>query len=177
VEVLRGREGRADDQEEFLEAEAGMSRSAGSCNTMGTASTMASMAEALGMAPVGQRRDPGGGRAAPHHRAAVGAADRADGQGRPQALGHPDQEAFENAIRTNAAIGGLTNAVIHLLAIAGRVGIDLSLEDWDRCGRDVPTIVNTMPSGKYLMEEFFYAGGLPAVISGWARRGSCTATR
>jgi dihydroxy-acid dehydratase len=74
------------------------------------------------------------------------------------------KEAFENAIRTNAAIGGSTNAVIHLLAIAGRAGVDLTLEDWDRCGRDVPTIVNLMPSGKYLMEEFFYAGGLPVVI-------------
>ena len=74
------------------------------------------------------------------------------------------KEAFENAIRTNAAIGGSTNAVIHLLAIAGRVGVDLTLDDWDRCGRDVPTIVNLMPSGEYLMEEFFYAGGLPVVI-------------
>jgi dihydroxy-acid dehydratase len=74
------------------------------------------------------------------------------------------KEAFENAIRTNGAIGGSTNAVIHLLAIAGRVGIDLTLDDWDRCGRDVPTIVNLMPSGKYLMEEFFYAGGLPVVL-------------
>jgi dihydroxy-acid dehydratase len=72
--------------------------------------------------------------------------------------------AFENAIRTNAAIGGSTNAVIHLLAIAGRLGVDISLDDWDRCGRDVPTIVNLMPSGKYLMEEFFYAGGLPVVL-------------
>jgi dihydroxy-acid dehydratase len=72
--------------------------------------------------------------------------------------------AFENAIRANGAIGGSTNAVIHLLAIAGRVGIDLTLADWDRLGRDVPTIVNLMPSGKYLMEEFFYAGGLPAVL-------------
>ena len=74
------------------------------------------------------------------------------------------KQAFENAIRTNGAIGGSTNAVIHLLAIAGRVGVDLTLDDWDRCGRDVPTIVNLMPSGKYLMEEFFYAGGLPVVI-------------
>ena len=74
------------------------------------------------------------------------------------------REAFENAIRTNGAIGGSTNAVIHLLAIAGRVGVDLTLDDWDRLGRDVPTIVNLMPSGKYLMEEFFYAGGLPVVI-------------
>jgi dihydroxy-acid dehydratase len=74
------------------------------------------------------------------------------------------RDAFENAIRTNAAIGGSTNAVIHLLAIAGRVGVDLTLDDWDRCGRDVPTVVNLMPSGKYLMEEFFYAGGLPVVL-------------
>ena len=74
------------------------------------------------------------------------------------------REAFENAVRTNGAIGGSTNAVIHLLAIAGRVGIDLTLDDWDRLGRDVSTIVNLMPSGQYLMEEFFYAGGLPVVI-------------
>jgi len=74
------------------------------------------------------------------------------------------REAFENAIRVNGAIGGSTNAVIHLLAIAGRVGIDLSLDDWDRLGREIPTIVNLMPSGQYLMEEFFYAGGLPVVI-------------
>jgi L-arabonate dehydrase len=74
------------------------------------------------------------------------------------------KQAFENAIRTNGAIGGSTNAVIHLLAIAGRVGVDLTLDDWDRCGRDVATIVNLMPSGKYLMEEFFYAGGLPVVL-------------
>ncbi len=74
------------------------------------------------------------------------------------------QDGFENAIRTNGAIGGSTNAVAHLLAIAGRVGIDLDLDDWDRCGRDTATIVNPMPSGKYLMEEFFYAGGLPVVV-------------
>ena len=74
------------------------------------------------------------------------------------------REAFENAIRTNGAIGGSTNAVIHLLALAGRVGVDLTLDDWDRLGRDVPTVVNLMPSGKYLMEEFFYAGGLPVVL-------------
>ena len=72
--------------------------------------------------------------------------------------------AFENAIRVNGAIGGSTNAVIHLLAIAGRVGLDLTLDDWDRLGRDIPTIVDLMPSGRFLMEEFFYAGGLPVVI-------------
>jgi L-arabonate dehydrase len=74
------------------------------------------------------------------------------------------KEAFENAIRVNGAIGGSTNAVIHLLAVAGRVGVDLALDDWDRLGRDVPTIVDLMPSGRFLMEEFFYAGGLPVVI-------------
>ena len=74
------------------------------------------------------------------------------------------REAFENAIRVVGAIGGSTNAVIHLLAIAGRIGVDLTLDDWDRLGRDVPCLVNLMPSGKYLMEDFYYAGGLPAVI-------------
>jgi dihydroxy-acid dehydratase len=74
------------------------------------------------------------------------------------------KEAFENAIRVNGAIGGSTNAVIHLLAIAGRIGVNLSLDDWDRLGREVPTIVDLMPSGQFLMEDFYYAGGVPAVI-------------
>jgi L-arabonate dehydrase len=74
------------------------------------------------------------------------------------------REAFENAIRTNAAIGGSTNAVIHLKAIAGRIGVPLELEDWTRIGRGVPTLVDLMPSGRFLMEEFYYAGGLPAVL-------------
>jgi dihydroxy-acid dehydratase len=81
------------------------------------------------------------------------------------------KQAFENAIRTNGAIGGSTNAVVHLLALAGRIGVDLTLDDWDRCGRDVATIVNLMPSGEYLMEEFFYAGGLPVVIRHLAEAG------
>ncbi len=151
-------------QEEFLEAEASVTRSSGSCNTMGTASTMASMAEALGMALSGNAAIP-----------AVDARRRVMAQltGRRIVQMVKDdlkpsdimtKAAFENAIRTNAAIGGSTNAVIHLLAIAGRIGVELTLEDWDRCGRDVPTIVNLMPSGQYLMEEFFYAGGLPVVI-------------
>src|SRR5574342_441607 len=72
--------------------------------------------------------------------------------------------AFENAIRVNAAIGGSTNAVIHLTAIARRIGVDLKLADWDRLGRGVHTLVNLMPSGKYLMEDFYYAGGLPVVL-------------
>ncbi len=151
-------------QAEFAEAEASMSRSAGSCNTMGTASTMASMAEALGMALSGNAAIP-----------AVDSRRRVMAQlsGRRIVQMVKDdlrpshiltKAAFENAIRANAAIGGSTNAVIHLLAIAGRCGIDLTLDDWDRLGRDVPTIVNLMPSGKYLMEEFFYAGGLPVVL-------------
>ncbi|WP_103335865.1 L-arabinonate dehydratase [Pseudotabrizicola formosa] len=150
--------------EEFAEAEAGMSRSPGSCNTMGTASTMASMAEALGMALSGNAAIPA---VDSRRRVMAQMTGRRIVQMVKDDLKPSDilkKEAFENAIRTNAAIGGSTNAVIHLLAIAGRVGIDLSLDDWDRCGRDVPTIVNLMPSGKYLMEEFFYAGGLPVVI-------------
>ncbi|SFP04207.1 L-arabinonate dehydratase [Tranquillimonas alkanivorans] len=151
-------------QDDFLEAEQAMSRSSGTCNTMGTASTMASMAEALGMALSGNAAIP-----------AVDARRRVMAQlsGRrivdmvKDDLKPSDiltRAAFENAIRTNGAIGGSTNAVIHILALAGRVGVDLTLDDWDRLGREVPTVVNLMPSGKYLMEEFFYAGGLPVVL-------------
>lgn len=151
-------------QEDFLEAEQSMSRSTGTCNTMGTASSMASMAEALGMALSGNAAIP-----------AVDSRRRVMAQlsGRRIVEMVKDdvkpsdiltKEAFENAIRTNGAIGGSTNAVIHLLALAGRLDIDVTLDDWDRCGRDVPTIVNLMPSGDYLMEEFFYAGGLPVVL-------------
>ena len=149
---------------EFMDAEACMSRSPGHCMTMGTASTMASMSESLGMAlPTN---------------AAIPAVDS-----RRNVLAHMagrrivemveedlvmskilTREAFENAIRTNGAIGGSTNAVVHLLALAGRIGVDLSLDDWDALGRGVPCIVNLMPSGKYLMEDFFYAGGLPVVL-------------
>ena len=152
-------------QEDFLEAEQAMSRSSGTCNTMGTASTMASMAEALGMALSGNAAIP-----AVDSRRRVMAqltgrriVDMVKDDLKPSDI--LTREAFENAIMTNGAIGGSTNAVIHLLAIAGRVpGVDLTLDDWDRCGRDVETIVNLMPSGDYLMEEFFYAGGLPVVL-------------
>ncbi|MBL0374641.1 dihydroxy-acid dehydratase [Rhizobium sp. KVB221] len=150
--------------EEFMDAEQGMARSAGSCMTMGTASTMASMAEALGMTLPGNAAIP-----------AVDARRRVISQlsGRrivdmvKEDLKPSDiltKEAFENAIRVNGAVGGSTNAVLHLLALAGRIGVELSLDDWDRLGRDVPTIVNLQPSGKHLMEEFYYAGGLPVVI-------------
>lgn len=152
------------DLNEFLSAESGMSRSAGTCNTMGTASTMACMAEALGTS-------------LPHN-AAIPAVDsrryvlaHLSGM-RIVDMVHEDlrlskiltKEAFENAIKVNAAIGGSTNAVIHLKAIAGRIGVDLQLDDWKRVGRGMPTIVDLQPSGRFLMEEFYYSGGLPAVI-------------
>ena len=151
-------------QEDFLAAEQAMSRSSGTCNTMGTASTMASMAEALGMALSGNAAIPG---VDSRRRVMAQMTGRRIVQMVKDDLKPSDimtKQAFENAIRCNGAIGGSTNAVIHLLALAGRVGVDLTLDDWDRCGRDVPTIVNLMPSGKYLMEEFFYAGGLPVVL-------------
>ena len=150
--------------EEFVEAEGGMARSPGSCNTMGTASTMASMAEALGMGLSGNAAIPAvdNRRRVMAHMTGRRIVQMVKDDLKPSDI--MTKQAFENAIRTNGAIGGSTNAVIHLLAIAGRVGIDLTLDDWDRCGRDVPTIVNLMPSGKYLMEEFFYAGGLPVVL-------------
>ena len=141
-----------------------MSRSAGHCMVMGTASTMAGMVEALGLA-------------LPYN-AALPAVDS-----RRYALAHLSgrrivslveedvrvsriltREAFENAIRVNGALGGSTNAVIHLLAIAGRVGVPVTLQDWDEVGRQVPTLVDLKPSGRFLMEDFHYAGGLPAVI-------------
>jgi L-arabonate dehydrase len=150
--------------EDFFEAEASMSRSSGTCNTMGTASTMASMAEALGMALSGNAAIPA---VDSRRRVMAQLSGRRIVQMVKDDLKPSDimtREAFENAIRTNGAIGGSTNAVVHMLAIAGRVEVDLSLDDWDHLGRDVATIVNLMPSGDYLMEEFFYAGGLPVVL-------------
>lgn len=151
-------------QDDFLDAEQAMSRSSGTCNTMGTASTMASMAEALGMALSGNAAIPA---VDSRRRVMAQLTGRRIVQMVKDDLKPSDvmtKAAFENAIRCNGAIGGSTNAVIHLLALAGRVGVDLTLDDWDRCGRDIATIVNLMPSGKYLMEEFFYAGGLPVVL-------------
>ena len=149
---------------DFMDAEAGMSRSAGHCMTMGTASTMASMVEALGMGLPSNAAIP----AADSRRKVVA---RMVGQRIVDMVKENltidkilTKEAFENAIMVNGAIGGSTNAVVHLLAIAGRLGVELNLDDWDRLGRDMPCLVNLMPSGKYLMEDFFYAGGLPVVI-------------
>jgi L-arabonate dehydrase len=149
---------------DFMEAEACMSRSAGHCMTMGTASTMASMVEALGLG-------------LPQN-AATPAVDS-----RRYVLAHMagrrivelvrediklsqilTRKAFENAIRVNAAIGGSSNAVLHLLAMAGRVGVKLELDDFDRLGHDLPLLVDLMPSGRFLMEDFYYAGGIPAVV-------------
>lgn len=151
-------------QEEFFEAESCMHRSHGHCMTMGTASTMASMVEALGVG-------------LPHN-AAIPAVDsrrnvlaRNAGRRIVEMVKEDlvlskilTRAAFENAIRVNAAIGGSTNAVIHLLAIAGRIGIKLDLKDWDDIGQQLPCLVDLQPSGKFLMEDFYYAGGLPAVI-------------
>ncbi|HEV8388560.1 MAG TPA: IlvD/Edd family dehydratase [Dongiaceae bacterium] len=156
---------------DFMSAESGMSRSPGHCMTMGTASTMASMVESLGIG-------------LPEN-AAYPAVDS-----RRKRLAHLvgnraveivkedlriskvlTREAFQNAIRTNGAIGGSTNAVVHLLAIAGRLGIDLSLGDWDQWGKEVPTIVDLMPSGRFLMEDFCYAGGLPVVLKALGEHG------
>ncbi len=151
-------------EEEMVEAESCMSRSAGHCMTMGTASTMASLVEALGMGLPMNASIP----AVDSRRKLLA---RFAGR-RIVAMVHEDirmskivtRQAFENAIVVNGAIGGSTNAVVHLLAIAGRIGVSLTLDDWDRLGRDVPCLVNLMPSGKYLMEDFHYAGGLPVVI-------------
>jgi L-arabonate dehydrase len=150
--------------QDFREAEACMSRSAGHCMTMGTASTMACMVEALGLALPQNAAIPAvdSRRYVLAHTAGRRIVDMVRDDLRiAQIL---TREAFENAIVVNGAVGGSTNAVIHLLAIAGRVGLKVTLDDWDRIGRDVPTLVDLMPSGRYLMEDFYYAGGLPAVI-------------
>ncbi|WP_173930942.1 IlvD/Edd family dehydratase [Chelativorans sp. Marseille-P2723] len=151
--------------EDFLSAEQAMNRSAGSCNTMGTASTMACMVEALGIALPGNAAIPAVDARRYTHAQLAGRriVEMVKEDLTPSQI--LTKTAFENAIKVNAAIGGSTNAVIHLIAIAGRLGLKLTLDDWDRVGRGVPTIVNLMPSGQYLMEDFFYAGGLPAVIA------------
>jgi L-arabonate dehydrase len=150
--------------EHFNEAESCMHRSHGHCMTMGTASTMASMIESLGVGLPGNAAYP----AVDGRRNVIA---RMAGR-RAVAMVHEDlklskivtRQAMENAIKINAAIGGSTNLVVHMLAIAGRLGIDLTLEDFDRLASDLPCILNLQPSGKYLMEDFCYAGGIPAVM-------------
>jgi L-arabonate dehydrase len=150
---------------DYLEAESCMSRSAGHCMTMGTASTMACMVESLGLTLPGA--------------AAIPAVDS-----RKKVMAHLSgrrivemvkedlrvskilsRRAFENAIKVNAAVGGSTNFIIHLTAIAGRIGVPLELADFDRLGSGIPLLLNLMPSGRYLMEDFYYAGGLPVILN------------
>ncbi|MDI1365724.1 MAG: dihydroxy-acid dehydratase [bacterium] len=149
---------------EFMSAESGMSRSPGTCMTMGTASTMAAIVEAMGLSLPYNATIP-----------AVDARRRAMSHETGRAIVRMVQEgrtlsqvatraAFENALRVHAAIGGSTNAVVHLLALAGRLGVALTLEDFDTLSRDVPLLVDLQPSGRFLMEDLHYAGGLPAVM-------------
>src|SRR5580765_3602045 len=157
--------------EDFHEAEAAMHRSHGHCMTMGTASTMACMVESLGVGMPGN--------------AAIPAVDarrnllaREAGR-RIVKLVEDDvvlskiltRDAFENAIRVNAAVGGSTNAIIHHIAMARRIGVPMDLDAWDRLGRDVHCLLNIMPSGQFLMEDFFEAGGLPVIIRELAEHG------
>tara|TARA_R110002051_G_scaffold115026_2_gene188064 strand:+ start:6382 stop:8103 length:1722 start_codon:yes stop_codon:yes gene_type:complete len=150
--------------EDIKEAEVCVARSIGHCNTMGTASTMATMCEALGLTLPGFSSIP-----------AVDSRKKLFAQLSGRRIVEMVKEdltlskiltrkAFENSIITNAAVGGSTNLIIHLTAIAGRIGVDLKLEDFDHIGSKVPLLVNLKPSGKYLMEDFFYAGGLPVVM-------------
>ena len=151
--------------DEFAYAESCMSRSPGHCMTMGTASTMACMVESLGMTLPGAAAIP-----------AVDSRKKVLAQLSGRRIVEMVKEdlriskiltrkAFENAIKVNAAVGGSSNFIIHLTAIAGRIGVELNLEDFDKVGSKVPLLLNLMPSGKFLMEDFFYAGGLPAVIN------------
>lgn len=150
--------------EDIHEVEVGVARSQGHCMTMGTASTMACMAESLGLTLPGAAAIP-----------AVDARKKLMAQLSGRRIVEMVKEdlklskiltrqAFENAIVVNAAIGGSTNFIIHMLAIAGRMGVELNLEDFDSIGSNIPLLVNLKPSGKYLMEDFYYAGGLPVVI-------------
>ncbi|MEK9689217.1 MAG: IlvD/Edd family dehydratase [Burkholderiaceae bacterium] len=151
--------------QDFFDAESGMHRSHGHCMTMGTASTMASMVESLGIGLPGNAAYP-----AVDGRRNVLARDAGrrivDMVRQDIKIGDIlTRQAFENAIKTLAAIGGSTNAVIHLTAIAGRLGVELDLEDFDRIGSRMPCLVNLQPSGEHLMEDFCYAGGIPAVMN------------
>lgn len=149
---------------EYMEAESCMSRSDGHCMTMGTASTMACMVESLGLTLPGAAAIPAADsrRRRLAHLTGNRIVQMVKEDLRPSAI--LTRAAFENAIMTNAAVGGSSNFIVHLLAIAGRVGVELSLDDFDRLGSHLPLLVNLMPAGQYLMEDFYYAGGLPAVI-------------
>ncbi|HYG19845.1 MAG TPA: dihydroxy-acid dehydratase, partial [Ohtaekwangia sp.] len=150
---------------DYTFAESCMSRSPGHCMTMGTASTMACMVESLGMCLSGAAAIP-----------AVDSRKKVLAQLSGRRIVEMVREdlrmskiltrkAFENAIKVNAAVGGSSNFIIHLTAIAGRIGVDLKLEDFDQIGSKIPLLLNLMPSGKFLMEDFYYAGGLPVIIN------------
>ena len=157
------RTGKMSDDDMKL-AEVGLCRSDGHCAVMGTASTMACMVESLGLSLPGNAAIPAPD-AARKVLARQSGATIVKMVQEDRRLSHVlTREAFENAIRVNAAIGGSTNFVIHLLAIAGRVGVDLVIDDFDTQSSGIPLIANLQPSGKYFMEDFYYAGGLPAVI-------------
>jgi dihydroxy-acid dehydratase len=152
------------DNREFLEIAAASAPSIGHCNTMGTASTMNALAEALGMSLPGCAAIP-----APYrergqiaYETGLRAVEIVEEDLKPSDI--LTRKAFENAIIANSAIGGSTNAPIHINAIARHVGVKLSVEDWEKIGHDVPLLVNMQPAGKYLGEEYYRAGGLPAVM-------------
>ena len=150
--------------EEFMSMESCSARSQGSCMTMGTASTMACVTEALGVQLPGSAAIPAvdSRRFKISHLAGRRIVQMVkDDQKLSDIL---TREAFDNAIKVNAAIGGSTNAVVHLLAIAGRIGVKLTLDDFDKLAKNIPVITNLMPSGQYLMEEFFDAGGVQTVM-------------
>ena len=162
--------------EDFVRSESSMIRSPGHCNTMGTASTMGLLAEALGMVLPGLAGTP-----APDSRLREGAhasgrlaVEMVHADRRPTTV--MNRRSFHNAIVTLAAIGGSTNAVIHLLAIAGRLGVELTLDDFDRIGADVPVLVDLLPAGRFLMDDFHRAGGLHAVLAEVAELLDPTAT-
>ena len=152
-------------QEDFNNSEKSMIRSKGHCNTMGTASTMGSLAEALGMVLPGTAGTP-----APDsrllqaaHESGIRIVEMIEEDLKPSDI--MTQAAFTNAIVTLGAIGGSSNAVVHLLAIAGRLGVELTLDDFDRIGSRIPLLVNLQPAGEFLMEDLFRAGGLSAVLN------------
>ena len=151
--------------EELNEIEGCVSRTVGHCTVMGTASTMTNLAEAMGMTLPGCAAIP----APDARRKAIAElsgrriVEMVDQDLRPSRI--LTRSAFENAVTTLMALGGSTNAVVHLVAIAGRLGVPLTLDDFDRLSRTTPCLANIKPSGEYLMEDFFHSGGLPALLS------------
>jgi dihydroxy-acid dehydratase len=155
----------------FIKLVASSAPSTGFCNTMGTASTMNSLAEALGMSLPGSAAIP-----APYrdrqeaaYRTGLQIVDMIEADRKPSDI--LTREAFLNAIRVNSAIGGSTNAPIHLIALARHIGVDLTIDDWQEFGRDIPLLVNLQPAGEYLGEDYYRAGGVPAVVSELMKQG------